>query len=138
MIRKSLELYKKHRMIVRYLFFGGLTTVVSIASYWFFAYTCHIEEVTSNVLSWFCAVLFAYITNKLLVFESKRSEVKEVVKEMSTFFGMRLVSGVFDIAVFALLVKLLFWNDLVVKIVLQIIITVLNYLFSKLVIFKKD
>jgi putative flippase GtrA len=124
-------------MIVRYLFFGGLTTVVSVASYWFFAYICHIEEVTSNVLSWFCAVLFAYITNKIFVFESKRGEVKEVVKEMSTFFGMRLVSGMFDVAAFALLVKVLFWNDLLVKIALQVIITILNYLFSKLVIFKK-
>lgn len=136
MIKKSLELYRKHRMILRYLAFGGLTTAISITSYWLFAYVCQIEETTSNVLSWICAVLFAYITNKLFVFESRKSELKEVAKEVSTFFSMRLVSGVFDIATFALLVKVLLFNDLAVKIILQIVIVILNYLFSKKVIFK--
>ncbi|MDR0591034.1 MAG: GtrA family protein [Candidatus Nomurabacteria bacterium] len=138
MIKKSLELYRKHQMIIRYLVFGGLATIVSIGSYFIFAKVCHIEEVTSNILSWVCAVLFAYVTNKVFVFESKKSEVKEVIKEMSTFFGMRLVSGLFEIAMFALLVKVFLLNDLVIKVILQFIIVILNYIFSKLVIFKKD
>ncbi|MDR1032554.1 MAG: GtrA family protein [Candidatus Nomurabacteria bacterium] len=138
MIKKSLALYRKHRMALRYVVFGVLTTVVSIASYLLFARVLHVEEVTSNILSWVCAVAFAYVTNKVFVFESKKTEVKEVAKEVTTFFGMRLVSGVFDIAMFALLVKVLLLNDLIVKVVLQVIIVVLNYLFSKKVIFKKD
>ena len=138
MIKKPLELYRQHRMILRYLIFGGLTTIVSIASYYLFARVCHIEEVSSNVLSWVVAVLFAYITNKLFVFESKKSELKEVARELTTFFSMRLVSGVFDITMFALLVRVFTFNDMVVKVVLQVVIVVLNYIFSKKVIFKKS
>jgi putative flippase GtrA len=138
MKEKALTLYQKHKMVSRYLFFGVLATLVNILSYLLFARVFGIDEVVSNILSWVAAALFAYLTNRLYVFESEKHGRREIIREMSGFMGMRLFSGVFDIATFALLVRVFLWNDIVAKFLVQIIVTILNYLFSKLVIFRKS
>ena len=71
-MKKIIELYKKYKEVVNYLIFGGLSTLVNFVSYYIFARTLNIDEVISSGLSWFCAVLFAYVTNKLFVFETKK------------------------------------------------------------------
>ena len=81
---------------------------------------------------------FAYITNKIFVFESKTKTVKEFIKEMMSFFACRVLSGILcDVGTFALMVKVLNINDIIAKIVTQIMVVILNYVLSKLVIFKK-
>lgn len=131
-------LYLEYKEIINYLIFGAFTMVVNFASYFIFAKLFHIDEVVSSGLSWFCAVLFAYITNKIFVFESKTKTVKEFIKEMMSFFACRVLSGILcDVGTFALMVKVLNINDVIAKIVTQIMVVILNYVLSKLVIFKK-
>ena len=92
MLNKLLELYKKYKEIINYLIFGVLTTVVSIGTYALFTKLFSINYLVSNILSWILAVLFAFITNKLFVFESKSKDKKQVTKEMINFFFFRIIS----------------------------------------------
>ena len=138
-MKKILELYKKYKEIINYLIFGGLATVVNFVSYYIFARTLNVDEVISSGLSWFCSVLFAYVTNKLFVFESKKNTKKEVIKEMVSFFLARIVSGALcDVGTFALMVDVLHINDIVSKVVTQVMVVIMNYVFSKFIVFKKE
>lgn len=137
-MKKIKELYLKYKEVINYLIFGGLTTIVSFLTYYIVAKIFGIEEVTSNIFSWFCAVLFAYITNKIFVFNSKTNTVKETFKELVSFFLARIVSGMLcDVGTFAIMVKVFHINDIFSKIVTQVMVIVLNYIFSKLIVFKK-
>ena len=134
-----MELYQKYKEVIHYLIFGGLSTVVNFVSYFIAARVIGIEEVTSSAISWFCAVLFAYVTNKLFVFESKTETKKAMVKEMVTFFLARILSGILcDVGSFALMVRVFHVNDIFAKIVTQVMVVVVNYVFSKLFIFRKN
>lgn len=137
-MNKIKELYQKYKEVIHYLIFGGLATIVNFVSYFIFARMIGIEEIVSSGLSWFCSVLFAYITNKMFVFESKTDTKKAFFMEMITFFLARIASGILcDVGTFALMVKVFHINDIVSKIVTQIMVVVVNYVFSKLFIFKK-
>lgn len=137
-MKKIKELYIKYKEVIKYLLFGGLSTVVNFISYFIAAKIFGIDEVISSGISWFCAVLFAYITNKLFVFESKTDGVKATIREAISFFLARVVSGILcDVGTFALMVKVFNINDIISKIVTQIMVVVVNYIFSKLIIFKK-
>ena len=132
------QLYIKYKEIINYLVFGGLSTLVNIVSYYILARIIGIEAVTSSAISWFFAVLFAYITNKLFVFESKTETKKEFIKEIISFFSCRILTGALcDVGTFALMINVLKINDVIAKIVTQILVIVLNYIFSKLIIFKR-
>lgn len=137
-MKKLLELYKKYKEIINYLIFGGLSTVVNFVTYYITARLFGIDEVVSSGISWFCSVLFAYITNKIFVFESKTNTVKAVLKEMGSFFLARVISGILcDVGTFALMVKVFHINDIFSKIVTQVMVVIVNYVFSKLIIFRK-
>lgn len=134
---KCMQLYKKNKEIINYLIFGVLTTIVSFASYFIFAKLCGIDEIISNMLSWVISVAFAFVTNKIWVFESKTNTVGSFFKEMFKFYLSRVLSGVIcDICTFSLMVKVLHINDMISKLVIQVMVTILNYLFSKLIVFK--
>lgn len=135
MFNKLLDLYKKYKEIINYLIFGGLTTLISIVTYALFAKVFHIDYLISNVLSWIIAVLFAYITNKIFVFESKS---KKNVKEITSFFFFRVVSLIMEMVILYVFVDMLHIDDLVTKIIAQVIVIVSNYVFSKLFVFKKN
>lgn len=137
-MKKIKELYIKYKEIINYIIFGGLTTVTNFVVYFICTKIFSIDEVISNGIAWFISVLFAYITNKIFVFESKKSGFKEIVVEMTSFFLARILSGICcDVGTFALMVKVLAINDVVAKIVTQVMVIVMNYVLSKLVIFKK-
>ena len=138
-MEKIKELYIKYKEVINYLIFGGLSTVVNFVSYFIAARMIGIEEVASSAISWFCAVLFAYITNKIFVFESKTENVKDTLIEMIKFFLARILSGALcDVGTFALMVKVFNINDILSKFVTQIMVIVVNYIFSKLIIFKNN
>lgn len=133
-----LGLYLQYKEVISYLIFGGLATIVNFVSYFIFTKLIGIEEVISSGLSWFCSVLFAYITNKLFVFESKTATKKEFFAEMVSFFLARVLSGILcDVGTFALMVKIFHINDIFSKIVTQVMVVVVNYFFSKLLVFRK-
>ena len=127
----------KYREQLLYLVFGGLTTLVSIGSYFLFVTVLGINALIGNIFSWILAVLFAYVTNRKWVFNSTVSSKKEILKEMASFFAARLLTlGIEELLLFVF-INLLGLNSLVVKIGAQIVIVILNYVFSKLIVFRK-
>lgn len=132
------SLYKKYKEIINYLIFGGLTTLVSIGTYAIFTKIFNIDYLISNILSWIIAVLFAFITNKLFVFESKSKDKKLVSKEITNFFFFRIVSLGIEMVIMYTFVDLLSINDLITKVIAQVIVILSNYIFSKVFVFKKN
>ena len=142
--------------IALYLVFGVLTTLVSWGSYTLFVNLLSLSVFVSNLLSWVLAVIFAYVTNKLWVFNSKSWAPKVIGKEIVTFLASRGITGVLEIVSVPLLeklgydgiffnilralnidIKLLFTDGIYSKITVSVIIVILNYVFSKLIVFRK-
>ena len=136
-MEKIKELYKKYKEIIMYLIFGGLTTLVNIVAYFILARLLNIETVASTIIALIVSILFAYITNKIFVFESKTHNKKDLLREMISFFACRALSGVMDVAIMYVTVDLWHFNDIIMKIISNIIVIIVNYVFSKLIIFKK-
>ena len=135
---KIIDLFNKYKEVVMYLIFGVLTTIVSLVSYYLLTITIFnpnnaILLQVANVLSWIISVLFAYITNRKYVFESKNNNI---LKEVSSFFGSRLITLLFDMLIMFVGVTLLKGNDKFIKVISQVIVIVSNYIFSKLCVFK--
>lgn len=124
---------KLSREIFWYVVFGVLTTLVNIVVYFVFFHIFGVNYLISNVIAWFLSVLFAYVTNRRWVFESKS---ENILKECGLFFGGRVFSGVVDTGLMWLFIDILALNDGISKIVIQVIVVVLNYVISKLVVFK--
>ena len=141
-MKKIKELYLKYEEIINYLIFGVLTTVVSVITYYIFANFLFQEknDITvqiSNVLSWICAVIFAYTTNRKFVFKSK-STGKDKLKEIFNFFIARVSSLVIDMAMMFVLFSVMHIDDTISKIIVQFVVVIVNYVFSKLFVFKKE
>ena len=132
--RKLWGFYRNHLEVINYLFIGGCTTVISILSYALFAKVCDFDLVVSNVLSWIIAVLFAYFTNRVIVFNSKN---KNYLKEFISFTGSRVITLILDTLLMILFVRSLGMNDMIAKLIVQIVVIIGNYLISKLLVFKK-
>ena len=128
--------YHKYREGLSYLFFGGCTTITNILVFMILRYF-HIDLYISNGIAWFVAVLFAFITNKLFVFESKGTGFKKTMKECISFFGFRILSLLFDMGIIYLMIDVLGCGDFISKLLSNIFVIIINYVFSKLFIFKK-
>lgn len=143
MIIKLKELFVKYKEIIMYLIFGVSTTLVNWVIYAPLVNFLNVNTTVANGIAWFAAVLYAYITNKLFVFESKSWQTFVIVKEILSFFGARVASGVFEIFLPEILINLglnqTFFNieGGVSKIVVSVLVIVLNYVFSKLFVFRK-
>lgn len=145
------KLYKKYEELIKYVFFGVLTTVVSIVSYNAANAVLGVERyLISNIISWVLAVTFAYITNKLWVFASKSWKLSVIGKEIPSFVLARLASLLIEEAGLFLLMDVMHLGEkslnlqlftlsgaLISKIIMQVVVVIMNYIFSKLVIFKK-
>lgn len=135
------KLFEKYKQAILYLIFGGLTTFVNIGTYYILSkISVHDFFVSStiinNSIAWLVSVLFAYVTNKIFVFESKSLNPYFVIREMTAFIGCRILSGLIDTGIMHIMVDILKFNDMIVKIFSNIIVIILNYLFSKLIVFK--
>ncbi|MCC0686336.1 GtrA family protein [Clostridioides sp. ZZV14-6345] len=127
---------KKHKETILYLFFGVFTTLINIVSYLFFTRILSFNFILANVWAWIIAVLFAYLTNKFFVFKSMNIDIIFLFKEFLSFVSFRLLSGVIEMLIMYVLIDLLFVNDIIVKVITNIVVIILNYLFSKTIIFK--
>lgn len=152
---KKIKLFEKvlTKEFILYVVFGVLTTAVSMGSFWIFnrAFDSsgwqgvlhfispekNYAYMDSNVLSWVCAVAFAFVTNKLFVFESKSWEAKVTLRELGAFVGARLFSLLIDEGLMLLFVSVIGMKEMLAKLFVQIIIVILNYVFSKIFVFKK-
>ncbi len=140
MFEKIKELYVKYKELVNYLIVGVLTTVVSLGSYYLCVFTflnpeSAIELQIANIISWIAAVTFAYFTNRRYVFESTNSNM---VQEATKFYASRLSTLGMDMAIMFIGVTWLGFSDKVMKLVVQVVVTVANYVISKFLVFRRE
>ncbi len=140
MLMMIIDLYKKYKEIVNYLIFGVLTTIISLAVYYLLTFTVIDPKnalllQVANVISWVAGVLFAYVTNRKYVFDSKN---EDKLKEFSSFVGARLVTLIMDMIIMYVGVTLMRGNDKIIKLISQVVVIVSNYLFSKIFVFRRN
>lgn len=149
---KIKEFYNKHKEVLLYLFFGVLTTLVDTVVFMIFDWLFDGSLYgLSTFLAWLFSAIFAYFVNKLWVFEVKSWEKSLVVKETLEFFGARGFSlGISELGMFLFvdvcsfsqlrfeLLGITITGNLIAKVIMSVIVIVLNYFFSKLIIFKKN
>ena len=136
-MKKIRALIEKYYDILSYLFFGVLTTVVNYIIYLPCYNLLSFSASVSNMIAWVVAVAFAYLTNKPFVFRSHDWSAKTVIPELTKFLGCRIGSGVLETAIIFLTVDWLGWNGNVMKLLTSVLVVVLNYIGSKLLVFKK-
>lgn len=132
-----MNIFKKYKETIMYLIFGAFTVAVNIFVYAFLTRITKLDFMLANCIAWVVAVLFAYITNKFFVFESKKTNIKFLIKEFSSFVSCRILSGITEMILMYIMISLMSLNDFIVKIITNIVVVILNFIFSKLIIFKK-
>lgn len=131
------NIWKKYEEAALYIVFGAVTTVVNILGYYICVYWLQINSVVeATVIAWTVSVLFAYITNKVWVFKKRTINGSVIIYELFSFFGARLVTGILDVFIMYFFVNVLAFNDMMIKILSNILIIILNYVASKFLIFK--
>lgn len=139
-MKKIKQLYLKYKELINYLIFGVLTTVVSLATYYALVLTIldanvPLELQLANIISWITCVTFAYITNRKYVFAPTN---KSLIKEIIEFYSARLLALFIDMGLMFIFVSTLHFNDKIIKLIIQVIIIIVNYILSKLIVFKKE
>ena len=129
------NLFNKYKTLILYLFFGGCTTLINIICYFVTYEVLLISNFLSTVIAWLASVLFAFITNKQYVFESKCTNAKEKWRELFSFFSCRFITGILDIVIMIIAVDIMEWNSMLWKIISNIIVIVINYVASKYLVF---
>ena len=124
------------KQLILYGVFGVLTTLINIIAYWLIR-KFEVAIITSTIIAWLAAVFFAYWSNRKYVFQSTNTSLIAIFFEAVYFFACRIATGVFDVAFMYIFADLLGFNDLIVKIVSNVIVVILNYIASKLFIFKE-
>ncbi|MGN0537679.1 MAG: GtrA family protein [Acutalibacteraceae bacterium] len=131
------QLFQKHREIILYIFFGCCTTAVNYITYFLCVNIFSIDYIISNIIAWIVGVLFAYFTNRGMVFQSQVSGTKNFLKEMIAFFGARLFSLIVETVLLYVFVNWLLMNAFIAKLILAVVVVILNYIASKLFVFRK-
>lgn len=134
---KIRELFIKYKSFIFYAVFGVLTTVINIAAYALCFKVLGIANVPSVIIAWIVAVLFAFITNKLWVFDSKSMDKNTVISELIKFMAARLATGGIDLLIMYIGVDMMHGPEIILKAVSNVIVIILNYILSRLIVFKK-
>lgn len=138
-MEKIKELYKKYKEPINYLFFGACATVVNFITFTICFNWFKINDIISQAIAWIVAVIFAYVTNKLFVFEAKTNTKKDFIKEITSFMLGRVFTFlVCDIGTYYFMTRILGINEYITKLITQVLTIVLNYAISKLIVFKKN
>lgn len=135
MTEKIRKLYRSQA--IRYLFFGGCTTLVNLVTYALVRNILGLDITLSGFVSVAAAILFAYVVNKLFVFESRTAGAGELISELVQFVGARLITMVIEVFGVVLLSGVWKLDDMVGKILIQFVVLALNYVFSKFFVFKE-
>ncbi|AKL86825.1 YwcD [Bacillus atrophaeus UCMB-5137] len=123
--------------MIMYIIMGIFTTAVNISSFYFLVEILDTDYKTATVIAWILSVLFAYITNKIYVFQQKTSDMRSLMRELTAFFSVRLLSLGIDLGMMILLVSQFHTNETLAKILDNVVIVVVNYIASKWLVFKK-
>ena len=137
MLQRIKSLFSRYWDIISYLFFGVLTTIVNYLIYLPAYNLLGMSAAASNATAWVVAVAFAYLTNKPFVFKSHDWSKQTVIPELTKFVSCRITSGVLETVILLITVDILGWNGNLWKLTTQIMVVILNYVFSKLIVFKK-
>lgn len=129
--------FKKYKLVLLYLFFGGVTTFVNILFFYITFHLLSLSTFTSTILAWLTALVTAFITNKQFVFGSVSWSGKIILKEFMLFFSYRALTGLLDLTITLIGIDMLHLDSLLVKITANIIVILTNYFISKLIIFKE-
>jgi len=129
------QLYESEK--IRYLFIGGMTTLVNLVIFHLLVDVLHRNVTASNVVSIIAAILFAFFANKIVVFRAKSSGVKAVFAELIKFFGGRAVTMVIEVGGVYLLYNILGIKAMIAKVATQVIVVILNYFISKYFVFSQ-
>ena len=132
------KIWPRYREQILYVFFGGCTTLVNIVCYYVFASLFGMDTDIANAIAWLLSVIFAYVTNRIFVFRSQERSAKGILREIVSFFGARLATGLLDEGIMHVGVKVLSLPDMPMKIASNILVIILNYIFSKWIVFKKQ
>lgn len=140
---KMMDFLKKHKEIILYIIFGVGTTLVNWVIYTLLVTICNSGVTVGNAIAWVAAIIFAFITNKLFVFESKSWAFANTLKEGLSFLASRIFSGIVEIVGPILLIQVGLNQSVfgikgaVAKAITSIVVIILNYLLSKLLVFRK-
>lgn len=137
MIKKIEKLITQYREVLSYLFFGVCTTLVNIITY-FVCSKAGMGTAVATVIAWILSVLFAYITNRYFVFDNRAVSAFGILREAISFFSCRLATGILDLVIMLIFVDILHQNDLLIKILSNVLVIILNYAASKIFIFRNE
>lgn len=132
------SMYDRHREFLAYAGYGCGTVAINFIIYYLCYYELGITNVNSNIVAWFMAMAFAFITNKLYVFESKSFEIEILIYEIIAFVGFRIVTGAFDVMMMYYAVDRLQLDGMMMKAMVNVIVIALNYVASKKLVFKNE
>lgn len=132
------KLVKQYEEVITYIIVGVCTMIVSLASYYILANTLHMYYQAANIISWVAAVAFAYVTNKKFVFKSRYTGVKKTLREAVSFVSSRIASLGAEILSMYFFVQICGMDDNIVKLMNQVLVTVLNYILSKCWVFREN
>lgn len=136
-------MYKKYEEAINYLFFGFLAFLVNMVAYALAAWVLGANDekvllvLIATAFAWVVAVLFAYWTNRSFVFKSKVKDKEGIWKEFSAFVGARIITGAMELVIMYVMVDLAGINNMIAKFVCNVVVIVSNYIFSKLLVFRK-
>lgn len=130
-------LIKKNQAVILYLMFGALTTAVNIGTFTIIEFTTDWNYQIGTAIAWVLSVLVAFFTNKVWVFSSHYTTWYAFWRELGSFFFFRLLSYFMEVVIMWVGVSLLHQNEILTKLVDNIVVVIVNYVFSKLIIFKQ-
>ena len=129
--------YKKYKEALMYLFFGGLTFFLSIFLFWFMDSVMHLNELVNNTIDWIICVAFQFFTNRTWVFDGKVDTKKDFLKQAGSFTAGRLFTLIVENLLIFIFITLMRFPKMPVKLGATFVVIVLNYIISKLIVFKK-
>lgn len=137
MVEKIFDIYKQFKEQILYIVFGVLTTAINIVSFFALTRVIGLGLILSNIIAWILSVLFAFVTNKIYVFDSRNYTAPVVLRELIDFTVSRGATGLLDLGLMYLFVSVIGIEDMISKIVINIIVIILNYILSKVYVFKE-
>ena len=130
--------YKKHKEGLLYLFFGGVTTLVSFFVFWLFDAVVGLDPLLANLISWVTAVAVAYVTNRIWVFTAHAYGLRGILLEIVSFYASRVATFLLEEGILLIFVTWLALPSMPVKIAASVLVVLLNYVFSKIFVFRKN
>lgn len=137
MFTKLMEMYRRYKELILYVFFGALCTVVSIGSFAWCDVIMHMDPLIANIISWILAVTFAYVTNSLWVFGAKPHGIKEMFRQATAFYGGRLLTLAMEELILFIFINGLGLPSVAVKVAAQVAVLIANYIISKCIVFRE-